>query len=174
MIGFERRFTGGRRAAFTLIELLIVMMIIAIAFFALRPAFAGAIRGAQERTMLRGLVGLFTSARTEAIARGNLVRVVFEPAEGAFFAEIQSEPDNDRSLFDPLPLLGRTAVLLPDHIGIDSMEVAGRERADLGRTHVYFYPDGRTDGLAMLLVDPYGEDTVLEISPTTGRVRIHA
>jgi prepilin-type N-terminal cleavage/methylation domain-containing protein len=173
MIGFERRFTGGRRAAFTLIELLIVMMIIAIAFFALRPAFAGAIRGAQERTMLRGLVGLFTSARTEAIARGRLVKVVFEPMEGAFYAEIQSEPDNDRSIFEPLALVGRSWVVLPEHMAIGKLEVAGRDLAGLGRTHIYFYPDGRTDGLAMLLVDPYGEDMVLEVSPTTGRVRIH-
>src|SRR4030042_4510326 len=101
MTGFDRRFTGGRRAAFTLIELLIVMMIIAIGFFALRPAFAGAIRGAQERTMLRGLVGLFTSARTEAIASGRLVRVVFEPTDGTFFAEVQSQPDEDRPSSDP-------------------------------------------------------------------------
>ena len=173
MTGFDRRFTGNRKAAFTLIEILIVMMIIAIAFFALRPAFAGAIRGAQERTMLRQFVGLFTSARTEAIARGRLVRVVFEPTDGTFFAEIQSEPDKDRSVFDPLPLLGWTAVPLPDHIGIRRLEVAGRERPDLGQTRIYFYPDGRTDGLAMLLADPYGEDMLLEVSPTTGRVRIH-
>ena len=173
MTSIHRSFTGRRKAAFTLIELLIVMMIIAIAFFALRPAFTGAIRGAQERTMLRGLAGLFTSARTEAIISGRLVRVVFEPTDGTFFAEIQSEPDKDRSIFDPLTLLGRRSVVLPEHMAIAKLEVAGRDLAGLERIHVYFYPDGRTDGAAMLLVDPYGEDMLLEISPTTGRVRIH-
>jgi len=174
MTELESRPTGRREAGFTLIELLIVMMIIAIAFFALRPAFAGAIRGAQERTMLRELVGLFTSARTEAIGRGSLIRVVFEPAEAAFFAEIQFEPERDLSVFDPLPLLGRSAVLVPEHLRVGKMEVAGRDRTGFERTHIYFYPDGRTDGLAMLLVGRHGNDTLLEVSPTTGKVRIHA
>lgn len=174
MTEFDRRFTGRRGAAFTLIELLIVMMIIAIGFFALRPAFAGVIRGTQERTMLRGLVGLFTSARTEAIARGSLVRVVFEPQTGTLSAQIQTDPAEDRSLFEPLSLLGRKSVVLPEHITIRQMEIAGRDLADLDRVHIYFYPDGRTDGASLLLVDSYGGDTLLRISATTGRVRIGA
>ncbi len=167
------RGSARRQAAFTLIELLIVMMIIAIAFFALRPAFGGAIRGAQERAMLRELVGLFTSARTAAIAKGSLVRVVFEPAEAAFFAEVQTEPEADRAAFEPLAVPGRDVVALPEHIAVEEMEIAGRDWTSLGRSHIYFYPDGRTDGLAVLLVSRAGEDRILEVSPTTGRVRIH-
>lgn len=174
MTGIDGRLMRRPRAAFTLIELLIVMMIIAIAFFALRPAFAGVIRGAQERTMLRGLVGLFTSARTEAIATGSLVRIVVEPETGSLFAEVQTDPDEDRSLFDPLPLLGRRSVVLPEHISIGTFKVAGSDMAGLEHIHVYFYPDGRTDGVALRLVGRRGADTRLEISPTTGRVQIDA
>lgn len=159
------------RQGFTLIELLIVMMIIAIAFFALRPSFGGAIRGISERNALRQLVGLFASARAEAVARGKLVRVVFAPGEHAFLAEIQAEPEVDRSAFYELRLLGKDMVRLPGHLSLEKLEVGGAAAAP-GRTHVYFYPDGHTDGLTLVLADAAGRGTRLEVSPATGRVRI--
>jgi prepilin-type N-terminal cleavage/methylation domain-containing protein len=159
------------RHGVTLIELLIVMMIIAIGFFALRPSFGGAIKGLSERTALRQLVGLFASARAEAVARGKLVRVVFAPEEHAFLAEIQAEPEIDRSAFYELRLLGKDMVRVPGHLSLEKLEVAGAAAAP-GRTHVYFYPDGHTDGLTLVLADATGRDTRLEVSPATGRVRI--
>jgi hypothetical protein len=154
------------------------MMIIAIAFFALRPSFAGVIRANQERTVLRQLVGLFTSARTAAVARGKLVRVVFEPGEEAFSAEIQSEPEEDLSLFDPLPLPGSDVVRIPGHLGLARFQVGGSAQDDLGKidtdfhADAYFYPDGRTDGVIMVLEDLSGKTIQLEVSAATGRVRI--
>jgi prepilin-type N-terminal cleavage/methylation domain-containing protein len=156
---------------FTLIELLIVMTIITIAFFALRPGFAP-VEGARERAAVRQLVGMFTAAHAEAVARGQLVRVVFEPDQRAFFPEIQFAPEVDRAAFDPLPLLGKRAVRMPEHLGMASLEVRGSEHRDLARTDIYFYPDGRTDGVVMVLDGGRGRDVRVAVSPATGRVRI--
>ncbi|MBN1461861.1 MAG: prepilin-type N-terminal cleavage/methylation domain-containing protein [Armatimonadetes bacterium] len=159
-----------RRASrgFTMIELVVVMMIIAILFFAVRPNVGGLLRGAQERTALRQLVGVFKVARTEALASGRLVRVVYSPEDGAFFAEVQSTPETDLSVFDVLPVLGRDSVKLPEHWEMTKLQIRGRLAATVSEP-IYFYPDGHTDGVAMLFSDPDGGDTLVRLSSATGK-----
>lgn len=147
-------------------------MIIAIAFFALRPSFGGVVEGTRERTAVRQLVGMFTAARAEAVARGKLVRVVFDANQYAFSAEIQAAPEVDRAAFDPLPLLGRKMVSVPDHLRLASLKVQGSEQVNQTRTDIYFYPDGRTDGATMVLDRERGGETWVSLSSATGRVRI--
>ncbi len=167
--GVSRRSANG----FTLIELLIVMVIITIAFSALRPSFAGAVRGAQERATLRQLVGVFTAARTEAVARGKLVRVAFDPNEGVFYAEMQTDPVVDRSVFEPLSLVNKSHIRLPKHLSVGRLRVGGQDIWEEGAMQIYFYPDGRTDGASLQLVDSYGGSVELEVSPATGKVRLN-
>ena len=162
------------RQGFTLIELLVVMMIIAIAFFAVRPVFAGVITSWQERNAVRQLVSLFVAARTEAVASGKLIRVAYDPASVSFYAEVQSRPQEDRQLFEALPLMGHSEVPLPDSLAIDTMEVGGLYVAAAQMPTVYFYPDGRTDGAAIVLLKASGRTVSLEIAPATGRVRLSA
>ena len=163
-----------RLAGFTLLELLVVMMVITIAFFALRPSFGGAVREAEERTAMRQLVGLFTAARAEAVARGRLVRVVYDPQETAFYSEVQQAPEQDRLLFQPVGLLGRKRVRLPEHLVIEEVEVGGMGLTPAEAWAVYFYPDGRTDGAALLMVRNSGATAVLEILGATGKVSLDA
>jgi len=167
------RGRGGREASgFTLIELMVVMMIIAIAAFALRPSFGQAIQGARERNTLRQLVGFFQSARTQSVAKGKLLRVSFEPSEATFYAEIQTDPSEDPTLFDPIALLGRSKVLLPAEVGLARLEIGGRELSPGEPADIYFYPDGRTDGVGLVLSGAYGKDTLIEVSSATGKVRL--
>ncbi len=166
----SRRLGNG----FTLLELLIVMVIITIAFSALRPSFAGAVRGAQERTALRQLVGMFTAARTEAVARGKLVRIAFDPNEGVFYAEVQTDPAVDRTAFEPLSLVNKRRVRLPEHLSVGRLRVGGQDIWDQTAMQIYFYPDGRTDGAVLELVDSYGGSIEMEVAPATGRVRLNA
>jgi len=168
------RQTNNGVNGFTLLELLIVMVIITIGFFALRPTFAGAIMGAQERAAFRQLVGMFKAARSEAVAKGRLIRIVFDPATAVFHAEAQVEPHVDRSNFQPFSLMGRRNFPLPDHLGIGEIAVGGEFLGETDIIRIYFYPDGRTDGVEMVLVDWRGAETIVTITSATGRVRIRA
>ena len=170
----DRRTTRHPARAFTLFELLIVMVIIAIAFYAFRPSFAGVLRGAEKRGALRKVVGLLTSARAEAIARGTLIRVVCAPHEGLLWAEAQVDPTWDIYEFEPISLLGRPEVSLPRSLVISEVWIAGQAAVDAGDATIYFYPDGRTDGASLVLVGVDGNETVIDVAPTTGRVRLDA
>ncbi len=163
-----------RASGFTVLELLVVTVIIAIAFFAVRPVFGGVIRGWQERNAIRQIVSLFTAARTEAVVSGRLIRVTYDPTVGSFHADRQPTPEEDRDLFEPVTLMGRREVRLPASLAIDSIEVDGLYMPTTDASSVFFYPDGRTDGALIVLVRSSGMVTSLEVAPATGRVRLDA
>lgn len=162
------------REGFTYLELLVVMIVVAIGFFAVRPSFIGVLRGARERSALRQLVGLLTAARAEAVGTGKLIRVVYDADAGTFRAEAQARPQEDRQSFEPLSLVGRRQVRLPDHLVVSDIEVGGLSMTGAATAAVYFYPDGRTEGAAILLVRDSGDTVVLELMRATGRVTTSA
>ena len=174
MLLHARKPAGSRCSGFTLLELMAVMTIITISFFALRPVFLGAIRSAERRAALRDVVGLLSSARTQAVAQGKLVRVVCADDESMFWAEIQVDPMEDRSEFEALPLMGRVRLRLPDHLTIIELKVGGQESIEAERNEIYFFPDGRTDGATLVLIDSADREVVIDLTPATGRVRIRA
>jgi len=159
---------------FTLIELLVVMTIIAIGFFALRPGIVGVLRGAENRKAIRQLVGLLTSARTEAIAGGKLVRVMCDPDAGIFWAESQINPTVDRNEFGVLRVLGRERIQLPPGLWLSEMALVGQSVEDPAQNPIYFYPDGRADGATLVLVDASGWEVAVKLIPATGRVTLSA
>jgi len=171
---FRPRQANSETSGFTLLELLIVMVIITIGFFALRPTFAGAIMGAQDRAAFRQLVGMFKAARSEAVAKGKLIRIVFDPATAVFHAEAQDEPEVDRANFQSLSLMGRRNFRLPDHLSVGEISVGGETLVETEIIRMYFYPDGRTDGVEMMLVDWRGAEIIVTITSATGGVRVNA
>ncbi len=159
-----------RDRGFTLIELVVVMSIIAVAFFAVRPAFQGAMRSAERRAVLRSLVSLLTTARTEAVGNGVLVRVICDPDQGLLWAEEQVEPEIDRSHFEPLGGQAGRGLHLPDGYEVTRLEIGGVDARQLMTTECYCYPDGSTDGLLLVFEDASGRKAELQMSPATGKV----
>jgi len=157
---------------FTAVELMIVMTIIVIGFFAVRPVVATATRSAEKRAALRHLVSMFGYARTGAVAQARLVRVMCEARDGVFYAERQVDPRADRSEFELMRVLGRSRLVLPEELVIGELTVGGQDVGDLSEALIYFYPDGSTDGATLALQDQYGNETVVELSAVTGRVTL--
>jgi prepilin-type N-terminal cleavage/methylation domain-containing protein len=169
-----RRAKKGAGPGFTLVELLVVMIIVVIGYAALRPTFGGFVRGAQKRAALRKIVGLLSSARAQAIAKGKLVRVICDPSEQVLWAEVQVDPRVDLHEFESIAILGRREVRLPGHLAVVEIWVAGQPASDLNQAAIYFYPDGHTDGAVLALAADTGSQAVIEVAPTTGKVTIRA
>ena len=164
-----------------------VITIIAIVFFAVRPNFMHALQADRERSVLREVAACSLAARTEAVARGRLVRV--EVSAGQLQAEIQTLPDyltavatpttpgttaqDYRTQFDPLSLLGHAQLVLPDYLQISGIAIAGMPANNAAEQVIYFFPDGHTSGASVTLTGKRGQEYDIELSATTGKVSVH-
>ena len=138
----RRQLRGGARG-FTLIELIVVMVIVTIAFLAVRPQFGKALNANRDRAALRRVVAVLTSAHADAVSEGRLVRVIIAPEQMIVWAEIQSNPQLDRSQFDPLPVLGKGRLSWPEALAIDEMDIGGIESRGRGDCLLYTSPSPR-------------------------------
>ncbi len=167
-----RRQTRRGDHAFTLVELVIVMVIVAIAFFAVQPSIRRPLQANRERAGLRRVVAALTAARARSVGEGRLVRVIISPQDGVLWAEIQADPWRDRSEFKRLALLGRRETKLSEELAITQLEIGGGDEWQADQAAIYFYPDGRTTGADLMLAGASGQEFYIQLLPATGRVRV--
>ncbi len=176
---------SGASRGFTLLELVIVMTIIAIAFFAVRPSLFRTLRSDRERATIRQVVAFLSSARTEAVARGRLVRVVFDGKAAVLWAERQADPDPQpvatdgqeedyRNRFDVVALMGRERLVLPEYLTLSRLLLEGAMAPLEDERMMYFFPDGRTTGASLLFEGETGQHYIIDVSPATGKVQLRA
>ena len=167
-----------RAALFTLIELMVVLVIIAIMSAAIVGEMSGGFQDALLRSSSRQLISVFNLASSRAISINRLHRVRFDRVTGHYFVETHARGDN----FVPARGLSGTEGALdsrisvrvqePDEVETPSpdMETPGPPRAP--DNAINFYPDGTTDGREVELRDRDGFGLALRVSPITARVQI--
>jgi len=151
--GAQRRFSSRRRGAlcgFTLIELAITLMVLAIAGAFVAPAVGKSLDGIRARTEIAGFAGYFRAAREQAVLRG-------EPQE------VRLDPQA-RTL----------AILAPGTKGVRStrnFQYLERIEADPpDNTSVLFQPQGFSTGGTFRILAPGNRRYVVNIDVFTGRV----
>ncbi len=141
-------------AGFSLFELIVVMLIVAIAGAFTVPAISSGWRSREIRQGTRKMAGVMRALRERAVRRGVEQVLVLDP-DGATF---RWSDDGEATL--------------PEAIGV--IGIKGGWRDTDGSARVVFYPNGGTSGLGVIIGDRSGEGLqfAIEVEPLLGSVTI--
>lgn len=149
-----------RRASrgFTLVELLVVIALLALAAGVTPFAFAKLYEGAQYRSSVRAALDAMRAARLHAMTSGAETRFVVALRERRFGAE---------------GVPGAAAHELPEPLEMRA-EMAAQEQGDDGSLAVRFLPQGGASGGSLDILRPSGVGVRLRVNWFTGRVEQEA
>lgn len=176
---------GGPMGGFTLVELVVTMLIVAIAAGAVMAAFGGFALGRDLETAAVRLTAELRHAAAEAGATGGEVRVYFEPESAAYSVwrlDIDHEADTDADAAAAQALMARR-VTMPRTITLESLAFAGGADGEQAAAddpavlatdpgwpasdqYVAFTADGGATGVLITLADGRGGLRRIQVSDT--------
>jgi prepilin-type N-terminal cleavage/methylation domain-containing protein len=175
------------RTAFTLVELTVVLMLVAILSAMIIPAMKGTYQDALLRSTSRELINSFGIAYSRAVSLDQLHRVRIDATTGKYLVE-HHQPGESPDEFAPVRDVPGCQGKLDTRISVRIHERS--EMPDAGATTsepvtadfsgetigpdraISFYPDGTADGVDLELLDQEGFRIGLRINPTTARVEV--
>ncbi len=182
---------AGRSGGFTLLELILVMLIVAVVMAMAAPSL-GLFTGARPLTDTAALiVALADHARTQAVTEGRLYRLNIDAEsgrvwvtaqEGAEFAPLRTDfgrefrlPEGTRLAW-PTPPAPRTdtTTTVPGLLMPGQEADAQQDPQGPSVTVVPFFPDGRSRPCRMRLTDRRGNAVDVECATPAGRFRVVA
>ena len=153
---------GSTNRAFTLLELILVMVIISAVLSMAAPSLRGFFASRKAHDAAAGILSLMRYARSQAITEGRNYRLNLNPSEGAYWLTV-----NDAGGYAELDTsLGRR-YLLPEFTTME-VEMDGDTEKDEGDSEVYieFYPKGHVDVCTIRIFDQNGDEVdVLALTP---------
>lgn len=165
------RPTRGRRA-FTLVELIVVMVLLLIVASMVAPRMSSFFRGRALSAEAQRLLSLIHYAQSRAVADGVPVLLWIDPAASSYGIEIQSGHAGDETrlvAYTAEPSLALEAVTAAEAI------VSEQEDERLGLPEnvaaIRFNPDGFfEEGGVQKIIIRQGEEGALEVGPTANRL----
>ncbi len=176
---------GDERKAFTLIEIMIVVLLIGVLTALVVPEMKGSYKGELLRSASRELIGVFQVASSRAISFNCQHRVRLErktgkyvieklvrQREGEAFVPVRDIPGGEGELDSRI-----TVEIRPSGEGVSSgtepVSADGEEPERFGADQaVAFYPDGTAERADVVLQDRDHFRLALRINPITARVRV--
>ena len=168
------------RRAFTLIEMVVVIVLISIVAAMIIPEMKGSFNDALLRSTGRDLVNVFSFASSRAVGLGQCYRVRFDAPNGRYAVERQIH-DGTGTDFVPLKDVSGAEGRLDPHIAV---AISAPEESSSGNDlspgpaaqslpdAISFYPDGTSDAAEVQLRDRDGFQLLLQLNPVTGRVHV--
>ncbi len=142
-----------RHRGFTLVEMLVVMVIMVLAYAMTAPMISAGVSGVELKAAARQIAAGLRKARSEAVARKNEVALIVDVEQRQF------ELSGDKRTYR-----------LPEKIEV-SLFTAQSELMDAKTGAIRFYPDGSSTGGRVTLAQ--GERKYLvDVEWMTGRVKI--
>lgn len=180
------RIHAETRTGFTLVELTVVLLLIAILSAAIIPAMRGTYQDALLRSTSRELVNSFGVAYSRAVSLNQLHRVRLDTVTGRYLVEHHA-PDGQPEEYVPVEDVPGCKGTLDSRITVHvhrqgdadggdaetpPTDAGGQQPPDALGEVISFYPDGTADGVALELRDRDGFGLELQINATTARVHI--
>ena len=181
-----RRNSSTKRRAFTLIELMVVIVLIAIMTAMIIPEMKGTFEEALLRSTARELMNAFNLGYSQAVTLNQLHRVRLDRKNGRYFVERKAEeggigfipvrdlPGGEGKLDTRISIEIRRAEETPAAAPEQQAPLLSAEDSRI-RTDdepIVFYPDGTADSREVRLRDREGFRLALRINPITARVDI--
>ena len=166
--------------AFTLIEMVVVVVLIAVMAAMIIPEMKGSFDDALLRSTSRDLINVFDLASSRAVSLNQSFRVELDTQSGRYFVEREirgGAQDNYVPLKDVSGAEGR----LDSRIAVEMSppdEASPDNPPDNSATEpvspsaISFYPDGTADAMEIRLRDQAGFQMVLRLNPITARVHL--
>jgi len=174
--------TWRSRKAFTLIELMVVVVLIGILSALIIPEMRGTYEDALLRSTSRDLVNAFNIAASRAVSLNQLHRVRLDTKSGRYVIEKRVRENVQGDEFAPLKDVSEGEGRLDTRISIrvrneDEAAASPAEVSNQGEQRqtieaISFNSDGTADAAELLLRDRQGFRLALRINPITSRVKI--
>lgn len=160
--------------AFTLVELMVVLVVIGIVGGAMVAEMGGTFEDALLRETARKIIDACDSANSRAVATGRSHALTFDSRDGKFASRSKATPETiaNSGEFDT-----RIAVDIrepaSDEEEDESEGQLAVERERISRAEVInFYADGSCDPREFFLKDKSGRELALRLNAITSRIRI--
>jgi type II secretion system protein H len=192
--GFENRKSQivyrkfPRLAAFTLVELMVVMVLIGIMTAMILPEMKGTYEDALLRSTSRELVSVCGVASSHAVSANQAFRLRLDRSTGHYSVERRGSDRGPAGRIVAAREVTGGEGKLDDRISVeihqsadDATEVADQQSSQVPSRRaemeprgdgITFYPDGTADASEIVLRDRDGFRLALRINPVTARVRI--
>jgi prepilin-type N-terminal cleavage/methylation domain-containing protein len=163
---------AGRARAFTLVELIVVMVLLLIVASMVAPRMSSFFRGRALSSEARRMLSLINYAQSRAVAEGVPVLLWIDPANSTYGIDIQAGHlgnDTRQQIFTAEPTLTLEAAGSADALVSEQEdELLGLPE---GLPAIRFNPDGFFDESSVSkIVIRQGDEGALEIAPTPNRL----
>ena len=151
--------TPGSRAAtekgFSFFELILVLLLMSLILSLVMPSLSKGIKSLEMETTSRDLITRMKKARSQAIAKQKVFRVIlFKGEEGPDYYVLADEFEREIGKFP-----------LPEGISLETEE-------DEFPVKINFYPNGRSSGQRVLVQTLRGRSLLVAVDPVTGFAKV--
>jgi type II secretion system protein H len=172
----HRTANNSRRLGFSLIELMVVVLLIAVMSAMIIPAMHGTYEDALLRSTARRIIDVLNLANSRAVTLNQTFQVRLNTTDGKYLLEpVKKAPATASPQFTPLEGVfdKRISIIFRNSVSAPLSESEAEEE-DGGPPagQISFYPDGTADNRELLLRDRDGFQLALRINPVTARVHI--
>ncbi|MBI3856188.1 MAG: prepilin-type N-terminal cleavage/methylation domain-containing protein [Planctomycetes bacterium] len=167
------RIVRRRRAGFTLIELILVMIVIFTLATVVAPRFSDFFPAFQVRKSTEQLFAWSRKARADAALTGIRQRLILDLAKRRYWIEYEARPIKEPGKFTALSGAW-TPETLPEAVAFESAEGAETDPSNASLRYIEFRPDGSSSEATVVLSNDSGDRQTLRIEGATSKVYIEA